>query len=543
MCGDELGCGEGWEAVTVKRRAKAAATVVQADAEMITVEQRDARWCVVLESGAVHCFDTQQEAQDLVRSFAEMLEEDDYEDAAEGEPMPDMAPAAVEAPVATGRQWRGVLAMEGSTDDGRFFESFDWRQLPLSLMTQLATPANGPHEGAQVSARIDWIEKHGRAVLGGGVFNDDEFGQYAADRLEDGSLTGVSIDAVGVAEYRCTEYDTTDPSNPQCVDVVLAFPKATICAATQLATPAFAAATLEMVPADEPPEMMASALVRLQAAGEALLPPDPPFPQMAENALALVAHAGRPTEIHPPVEPPPEWFNVPEPDVYTPMHINAEGMVCGHVAPWGVCHTGYPGACVTAPPSPSDYAVFTSSHGQVVCNDGSTVRTGPVTLTTSHADEHMDVGRTLSHYDNSGCAIGDVVVRAGVWGPWACGAARPTLTPAQIREFNASAPSGDWRPLRGGLDLVAVLMVNTPGFPPLVAAGVRVDEGGKVTQESLILTGTPAGSATVPVGDKAIMERVAALEAKVARMEPVVSAVFAQLEPQIFEELRASIEG
>ncbi len=56
----------------------------------------------------------------------------------------------------------------------------------------------------------------------------------------------------------------------------------------------------------------------------------------------------------------------------------------------------------------------------------------------------------------------------------------------QVRALRASAPSGDWRPINGALELVAVCQVNVPGFPiararvasgqvyALVAAGARV---------------------------------------------------------------------
>ena len=54
----------------------------------------------------------------------------------------------------------------------------------------------------------------------------------------------------------------------------------------------------------------------------------------------------------------------------------------------------------------------------------------------------------------------------------------------QVRAARASSPSGDWRPINGTLELVAVCSVNVPGFPvvearvasgqvlALVAAGV-----------------------------------------------------------------------
>jgi hypothetical protein len=64
------------------------------------------------------------------------------------------------------------------------------------------------------------------------------------------------------------------------------------------------------------------------------------------------------------------------------------------------------------------------------------------------------------------------------------GAVRTDVTDGQVATLRASALSGDWRRIGAGLELVAALAVNTPGFPvprarikvgqpvALVAAGV-----------------------------------------------------------------------
>lgn len=459
----------------------------------------------------------------------------------EGE-VPASVPSANAAPGQA--QWRGVIALAGMTDDGRWFKALDSRELPLSWMCQIAT-AEGAHVGAQVAGRIDWMEQRGRVILGGGVYNDDEFGQYAAARAEDQSLLGVSMDAIGQGEYICTSWEMDPAYGPSCTDAVLVFENATICAATQLATPAFGASRIELVPPGESAEDASAALVRITAAAEALIPPEPtlmPEPILAaiEEPAALAATAGRPTLVRPPVEPERAWFEVEEPDHIVPLHIAADGSVQGHVAAWGECHTGYPGACVTAPPSPSDYAFFNLK--QVVCSDGSIVHTGPVTVGTGHAGNSLNADRALAHYDNSGHGVADVVLRDGALGVWACGAARPTITPAQIREFNACGPSGDWRSLRGRLDLVAVLMVNTQGFP-LVASGVMVHEGGRVEQQSLVAGLQPRTIDRVAAEMAGLRAEVGTLRATVQWMQAVGARLFAEEERDLFAALQASIEG
>jgi hypothetical protein len=84
----------------------------------------------------------------------------------------------------------------------------------------------------------------------------------------------------------------------------------------------------------------------------------------------------------------------------------------------------------------------------------------------------------VRHYDDTRSAVADVVVGENEFGIWAAGALRPDVSPEQIRAFRASEPSGDWRMRDGELELLAVCMVNTAGFPvmprALVASGDKV---------------------------------------------------------------------
>jgi hypothetical protein len=80
----------------------------------------------------------------------------------------------------------------------------------------------------------------------------------------------------------------------------------------------------------------------------------------------------------------------------------------------------------------------------------------------------------VKHYDDTASSVADVHAGEDSYGIWVAGALRPGTQPDQIRALRASAPSGDWRPIRGSLELVAVCQVNVPGFP---IARARVASG------------------------------------------------------------------
>jgi hypothetical protein len=197
-------------------------------------------------------------------------------------------------------------------------------------------------------------------------------------------------------------------------------------------------------------------------------------------AAALVAHAEKPG-------PPASWFEDPQLKDLTPLTISRDGRIYGHVAGFNSCHASYK-QCVRPPRSKTSYAHFLV--GQVFasgcdCEDG--IPTGVLSMSTGHADLYATPDRARSHYDNTGTAVADVACGEDAHGIWIAGALRPGLTDAQLRMLRGSVPSGDWRPIGGNLELVAVLLVNTPGYVvPRVAAGF--DCG---VQVSLVAAGVP----------------------------------------------------
>lgn len=194
-----------------------------------------------------------------------------------------------------------------------------------------------------------------------------------------------------------------------------------------------------------------------------------------------------------PVSPPDEWLRDPELTEPTPITVTADGRVFGHIAAWKTDHIGLPGN-VKPPRSASGYKYFTT--GLLRTASGADVPVGQLTLAGGHAPLSADASAAVKHYDDTASAIADVAAGEDRHGIWIAGGVRPDATPSQIRSLRASAPSGDWRPINGNLELVACCQVNVPGFPlgrartasgavvALVAAGARDMAVRRVVKES-----------------------------------------------------------
>lgn len=180
------------------------------------------------------------------------------------------------------------------------------------------------------------------------------------------------------------------------------------------------------------------------------------IPEDYEYQLAALAASAAP------VVPPKSWFKDPGLSQATPLTITDDGKVFGHIAAWQTSHIGMPGRGVKPPRSASQYAYFRNG---VLRTDEGDVQVGQLTLAGGHASLQASADEAIKHYDDTASAVADVVAGEDQFGIWVSGSLRPEVTPSQIRAFRASSPSGDWRPINGRLELVAVCQVNVPGFP------------------------------------------------------------------------------
>jgi hypothetical protein len=166
-----------------------------------------------------------------------------------------------------------------------------------------------------------------------------------------------------------------------------------------------------------------------------------------------------------PLCPPAAWFADPELSAPTPMTVDDHGRIWGHIATWDTCHVGFADQCVKPPRSATNYAHFMT--GEIVCEDGSRVNVGQITMDTGHAPLRSNGARAAAHYDDTGLAVADVAAGEDRFGIWMAGGLRPGVAPEKVRALMASDVSGDWRRIGSTLELVGLLAVNVPGFPKL----------------------------------------------------------------------------
>lgn len=163
-----------------------------------------------------------------------------------------------------------------------------------------------------------------------------------------------------------------------------------------------------------------------------------------------------------PVKPPRDWFDDPGLSHLTPLTVDSGGRVFGHIASWEGSHIGRLGK-VRAPRSRSKYKYFRT--GVVETDSGDMVPVGQITLVGGHAPLEASAQEAVAHYDDTRSAVIDVAIGEDRHGIWVAGALRPDADDTKIRALRASSVSGDWRPIDGALELVAICSVNVPGFP------------------------------------------------------------------------------
>ena len=354
-----------------------------------------------------------------------------------------------------------IVPEDRESGDGRKFKrgAISMRDLPVPLLWQIKTGSG--HDGSVVVGRIDHIER----VEGGmgnayGVFDTGPYGREAERLVRHGFLRGVSVD---LDQFEAKEEKREKAEeNAEDADVMgkdkLTITKARIMAATIVAKPAFQECSIELQNEGDQEDIVT--------------PEDGVYEESLEDFAdlePLAASGFLKSEV--PLIPPADWFQAPKFDKPTPLTVDDNGRIYGHIAAWNVNHIGLPRA--TKPPrSRSNYAYFHT--GVLRCEDGTDVPVGQLTLAGGHAPLNATAAAAAKHYDDTASAVADIHCGEDQYGIWCAGSIRPNLDEMQIRALRASAPSGDWRPINGSLELVAICQVNVPGFPTaraMVAGG------------------------------------------------------------------------
>lgn len=384
--------------------------------------------------------------------------------------------------------------------DGRSFKegAVSWRELPIPLMWQQKT--GDGHSGSVVVGRIDHMER----IDGGigkchGVFDTSPVAREVERLIRNGFIRGTSAD---MDQFEATEekpeLDNAELEKPsldkkEVGKDKLVIKKARIMAITIVPKPAFQECSIALEteynnnnPQQEEPVINDG--IYVDNADE--------FDAVSLIACGMVAGAI-------PVNPPSTWFEKPVLNGPTPLTVTDEGQVYGHIASWDTDHIGLSRG--TKPPrSRSNYAYFHTG----VCKsaEGRDIPVGQLTLAGGHASLEASAAEAVRHYDDTASAVADVHAGEDAYGIFVAGALRPGTSPEQIRSLRASAPSGDWRPIRGSLELVAVCQVNVPGFP---IARARVASGA-------VMALVAAGAATLA---KMKSDPVTELQARIKKLE------------------------
>ena len=436
-----------------------------------------------------------------------------------GEPVDEVETA----PTSEGA-WEGVIAREGEqTGDGRLIEdgALRWDELPIPL--RVAFKDVGGHDGAEVCGRIETVERRDNGdIYATGTFDlGSAVGTEAYRQVSEQMSNGISIDTDDVtfrimAKADLPSGDAADEAAPEAdeegrvhvatmssSDEITVIESARLRAATLVAVPAFASA-------------------RVYAAGQAPVSEEPASgsPEVEDEAEprgrdALIAAAI-------PTAPPEAWFKDPGLTGPTALVIEDDGRVYGHIAAWGTCHIGQIGKCVEPPTSPSNYAYFRT--GALQTAEGTSVAVGHLTMDTGHAGPRDSATQAAAHYDNTGYVFADVAAGEDAYGIWVAGSLRPGISADRVRIARSAPISGDWRTIRGSLELVGALAVNVPGFPVPRPKGLLASGEVKSLQASGVVahddsasrashpSNGPIGENGLSLGDISYLKRLAETE-------------------------------
>lgn len=335
-----------------------------------------------------------------------------------------------------------VIALTGTpTSDGRMLSSgieLSFRTFPLPLMWTRQS-SEGHMDAFTVGVLEDARVEDGRVLASGYMLNNAEADE-AADHIIHG-VTGPSVD-LAAAEWVLTDIDGNEPSDDSDeLELYQTITKAELIGTTLVATPAFGDTTLSLNSERE------------------------------SRDVALVASAAE--QFRPRVYD-HRLFANPMLSGPTLPTMGDDGRIYGHLACFGQCHRSIQSECVVVPRSATSYAHFHTSPA-VRLDNGERLPVGRLTVGTGHASERLGARPAAAHYDNTGTCFALVRVGEDKHGIWFSGVAAPWATAEQVEMGLAAPLSGDWRDFGSGLELVAALSVNTPGF----AARGRSDDQGR----------------------------------------------------------------
>lgn len=449
-----------------------------------------------------------------------------------------------------------VLAVEGerTTDDREIVpNALRWRELPIPLNI------NHDRDVSQIVGRIDTItrqqapdgvyELHAKGIFDLG----SDVGREAARKVSEGFLRGISME-LEIEEHEILQEGDCDDEEigggENCHRVMRVI-KGRIMGAGLVGQPAFARAAVvtgdEVLPEGNPDgrPLAASALLLIDDCEDCDEPIEPVL--IGLNDQVLIASSV-------PLNPPSIWFAEPDHDSLIPLTVTPEGRVFGYIAGLTECHTGYEGQCLRVPRSSHNYEFFLT--GELTTDDDVLIPVGQLTIGNGHASLNASPAAAKAHYDGGPGAIqwADVTCGEDRHGIWVAGAVRPGVSAETLRAARATAPSGDWRRIRGSLELIAVTQVPVPGYPipRAVAASLYVDDILNTPQLpsvrmadnqafALIAAGRVTPSSVANATYATLLTRIDALSARCDLLERIIESM--DIAPAYREQMVQAIRG
>jgi hypothetical protein len=355
---------------------------------------------------------------------------------------PGQAPPGFYVPVVFDQ----MLLTDTRTRDGRMvhgegFETFD---LPRSIKAQFKV--TGGHDNADIAGRLDEVTVNDDGTVSGrGWLLNDVYGRRAAFLVKTQAFRGNSVDlSVQDKDVQVNFIEGEDGM----FSIEYDFVQSRLAATTLVAEPAFENAGARIPDGWEVAgaEPLSDAIVA--AASEA----------KPEHAFCFSVVKDRPKAKA-------ENFTDPGLTEITPMFVDTDDRVFGHVAAWDEVHLSLG---IPVPRSRTNYAYF--ANRSVETEDGF-VATGPLVIGGNHADVTLGMNEAVDHYANTCAAWADGCVGEDEYGVWFSGQVRPGTKPETVYAGRASGVSGDWRWVGAGHELISVLSVNTPAYPTPRAFG------------------------------------------------------------------------
>lgn len=353
------------------------------------------------------------------------------------------------------RTFKATITELGTlTDDGRMLAAdmkLSFRTFPLALRWQ--ETADPGHDHAYTVGVIEHAELDGSRVIATGYLLNTPQADLAADQITHG-VTRPIVDLVAATAI-LTDGDGNPLDMAGLMDGTIPEPETVIETVTE--GKVLGATLVSIAAFDRPTDIELTGTTEADTA-------------TVDSLVASLTATGERVFID---EFRPHYGLFTDPQLAGPTHPTLDettGRVYGHIALWGKQHTGFAGQArkVEAPRSVSGYSYFHTSRITTAGNEPLMV--GKLTVATGHAGLRLASDPAAAHYDNTGTCWAYVRAGEDTHGIWFSGVLHPSADTDMVRDGLASPLSGDWRPIGGGLELVAALSVNTPGFPLVASA-------------------------------------------------------------------------